>query len=320
MTIKSKRLNNIFEATKVKTGRFQAWGMENLPTILTVTGCVLDLVGTVIACVQTTNLEELKKERDAKLDILDQDYKDHEVREKDYQIAVRETYFSWALAIGKNYALAAAVKGLGYACIGKGHAIMLSRCVSLGTLLNEALQREKRLEDRIREKYGDEALQELKKDDATGAVITYDKDGNATTEFIFDDSYDWDFVWKPGMKGFDEHDLQANLDKVVAIQRMGQYKQLYSSGCPVNWVYEQFGANDKVRSYNDAGCVGYPNYKAAIKELGADCHSPKPYELLIEATPRGVMVDGKSPWIDIHLVRKPISCLGMNINSGLFAS
>ena len=299
-------MSDIFEGFKTKIGVIQMWGTKNAPTILTVAGAISVVAGTVVACVKTKNMSDILEKRNDRLEELDQEYKENKLDEKEYRSAVRKSYVCWALRIGKNYAIPAAIEVLGLAMIFKGHGMLLTSCASLSTLLTEALDREKALEDRIREEYGNDALLRLK----YGDPVTLTREGedcDPITTFEYDEGYDWDFKWTSGMGEYSDTDEKWNDSVRRKIQMWIQNsQQLYGSYGAINDIYKRFGAFDKIRSEYDFECIGFPNLMLAP---GYTCG--------IELQPIEGTTNKKKTCPDywVHFIRKPIPCKEMNIEA-----
>lgn len=302
----------IIDILKDRTTGLRKWGVDNAPTILTVVGSISVVAGTVTACIQTLNLAELKEERDEQLDILDDDRDSKSLSDKEYSRRLRGVYFSWALAIGKNYIIPAALTGLGLGCIFKSDGMMITRCTNLGVLLNEALTRSSEFEERVRERFGDEVFEELKAGDPV-AKITKIENGEEKTTLEFDpDKIEFDFVWTSGMGEYSDNDQHLNQESVRnCVMWINQCRRRYAQYGPVNDIYRYFGAYNRVRSEYDAECIGYPNIDVDA-EYAFDIHM-----IPIEGTTNE---HKRCPDYLLHLVRKPISCRYANIDHGFQAS
>lgn len=298
-------MSNFMDGVKIKFGVAKAWGMSHAPTIFTVVGAIGVIAGTVTACIQTKNMSDILEERDKKLDLIDEQYDNEKLGDREYRSMVRHEYICWALRIGKNYAIPAAIEILGLGLIFKGHGMLLTSCASLSTLLTEALNREKALEDRIRDEYGEDALERLKYGEPC-IMWKDDGDGDQQTSYIYDDRTDWDFIWKPGMGEYSSTDEEWN-DRVRRTVQLwvAKSQQLYGSYAQINDIYRRFGAFDKIRSEYDEACIGYPNLKLSD------------YKCKIEFIPIPGTTSKKKTCPDyrVHFINKPIPCKDMNIEA-----
>jgi len=300
------------DGLKDRCSAVKLWGINNAPTILTVVGSISVVVGTVMACVKTANVAEITEERNSKLDILDQDKEDGYLDEKEYGHKVRNCYFSWALAMGRNYAIPATIEIFGLFCIGKGHGMMLGRCATLGTLLNEAITKNAEFEERVRAEIGDEAFNRLKMGEPT-AVTTAEPGKEPVTTYEFDpETEDFDFVWTEGMGEYSVNDHNFNMKCLRDYVLYARYaQQRYKSYCPVNDIYRMFGAYNKIRTEYDTENMGFPNLKLAPN-----------YECKIELIPieGTTRKDKRCPDYHVHFIRKPICCRELNVEAGFRAS
>lgn len=283
------------------------WGISHAPTILTYVGIASQIIGMIDACVRTANMPEIIEDRNADADALRSDWIDGKMTDKDYRRAIGSSYISFGLRVGRNYLIPAALEVFGIACILKGHCMMLTRCAALGTLLMEATERENRLEDAVRKEFGEEVLTKLKRGEPVGEIGKMNPDGTVTKELIFDEPEDFDFIWKPGMRDFCPDDNAMNHRIVKQLELRGQMQQIPDGGlCRLNDIYYWFGAFDKRRSEYDKLEYGFPNEKDAKYK----------FELVAEELELPFDCEGSAPPLLIRFVRKPISCLDLQIERG----
>lgn len=304
---------NPIETMKDGFSAIKFWGSKNAPVIFTTVGCIGVVVGTVTACIQTTKIDGITARRNDELADLDTDYKMGHLTDKEYRHELRKTYICWALRMGKNYALPAVIEIGGLFCIGYGQAKALSRCAAATALLTEALQRNKKLEDFIRDNMGEEEL--TRAIAGEGVTITEMPPGSekpTSYKKYFDDQTEFDFVWTVGDGEYSKNDRSLNERLRRDTQEWGNRCLMgYWDMCRINDIYRRYGKYDMVRSEYDVACMGYPSIKTG-----------KDYPLVIEHRPlEGTTRPGKpEPDYLVHFVNPPIPCRDIQIEAGFCAS
>lgn len=289
--------------------------IDYAPVILTAVGCISLIGGTVAACIRTSNLDDIKKRRDDILDVFDKDHEDEKLDDRAYNRAVRNAYVSWGWDIVKNYAPTIALDIFGVACIVKGQTMWVARCASLGALLTEQIQKNDFLEQRIRDIYGEEALDQLKSGEA---VVV--KKGDGTTVRVEEEpeadilGRDLSFIWHEGMGDFcpDDNGMNHRIAKSIE-NTINQACRKYGGYAAINMFYEMFGAYNMTRTEYDKVMLGWPN-------AGLMDHTCR---IVIEELPfktHGSV--GHAPELKIGFANKhqPIVCSKMMIDAGYRAA
>lgn len=294
-------------------GAARIWGVTHAPTILMGVGIVSQVAALISACVQTVNMPDIIEDRDQDLDSLRLDWIDKRMTDKDYRRAVGSRYISFGLQVGRNYLVPLALEVFGIACTIKGHNMVLTECAALGTLLMEATERENRLEDAVRNEFGEEVLTRLKRGEPVGEITHVSSDGTVRKEVIYEELEDFDFIWDRGMRDFCPNDNNMNHTMVGIIEGWGRNsQQLYGGLCRINDIYRRFGAFDKIRSENDEVELGFPS-------MLIDGWKDE-YELKLVAEEEPLPFnreDGSAPPLRIKFVHKPIACKELYKAQGL---
>lgn len=251
----------VFDEVKLMGNGLKTTIIDYAPVILTAVGCISLIGGTVAACIRTSNLDDIKKRRDDILDVFDKDHEDEKLDDRAYNRAVRNAYVSWGWDIVKNYAPTIALDIFGVACIVKGQTMWVARCASLGALLTEQIQKNDFLEQRIRDIYGEEALDQLKSGEA---VVV--KKGDGTTVRVEEEpeadilGRDFSFIWHEGMGDFcpDDNGMNHRIAKSIE-NTVNQTLRKYGGYAALNMCYEMFGAYNMMRTEYDKVMLGWPN-------------------------------------------------------------
>ena len=132
---------------------------RNSPHILIAVGAVTFVSTVVMACVATRRLDDIFEEQEKELEIIDDNFaNDEEISRKE----TTKAYVHTGLQIAKLYAPAVGMGILSLTCILSSHNILTKRNLAINAAyatLNKSFQG---FQDRVAEKYGDEALKELK--------------------------------------------------------------------------------------------------------------------------------------------------------------
>lgn len=305
----------VFDEVKSMGNGLKATIIDYAPVILTAVGCISLIGGTVAACIRTSNLDDLKKRRDDILDVFDKDHEDEKLDDRAYNRAVRNAYVSWGWDIVKNYAPTIALDIFGVACIVKGQTMWVARCASLGALLTEQIQKNDFLEQRIRDIYGEDALDQLKSGEA---VVV--KKGDGTTVRVEEEpeadilGRDFSFIWHEGMGDFcpDDNGMNHRIAKSIE-NTVNQTLRKYGGYAALNMCYEMFGAYNMMRTEYDKVMLGWPNAglmdytcRIVIEELPFKTHGSV----------------GHAPELKISFANKhqPIVCSKMMIDAGYRAA
>lgn len=292
------------------------------PTIWTVVGCLSLVGGTVVACLRTGNMDEIKQRRDDILDLYEKEFNEKKITEKEYHRQMGHAYRSWAWDIAVNYAPAAFLEALGIFSVFKGHTMVLGRLAATSGLLAESLKRENFLERRIREVYGDEAYEQL----VNGEAVIVEKDGTETTvaEKYGDIPKELSFIWHEGMGDFCPDDNAMNWNIVSSIQNyFNMSASHYGNYVPINAVLDIFGAGDIARPEYDKATIGYPNTKLMLK-LGYSLKEIEKHyslKLKVEELPfKATDSPGRAPDLKITFVNPPMPCSELMIKAGVRAA
>lgn len=305
----------VFDEVKLMGNGLKTTIIDYAPVILTAVGCISLIGGTVAACIRTSNLDDLKKRRDDILDVFDKDHDDEKLDDRAYNRAVRNAYISWGWDIVKNYAPTIALDIFGVACIVKGQTMWVARCASLGALLTEQIQKNDFLEQRIRDIYGEDALDQLKSGEA---VVV--KKGDGTTVRVEEEpeadilGRDFSFIWHEGMGDFcpDDNGMNHRIAKSIE-NTVNQTLRKYGGYAALNMCYEMFGAYNMMRTEYDKVMLGWPNAglmdytcRIVIEELPFKTHGSV----------------GHAPELKISFANKhqPIVCSKMMIDAGYRAA
>lgn len=305
----------VFDEVKSMGNGLKTTIIDYAPVILTAVGCISLIGGTVAACIRTSNLDDIKKRRDDILDVFDKDHEDEKLDDRAYNRAVRNAYVSWGWDIVKNYAPTIALDIFGVACIVKGQTMWVARCASLGALLTEQIQKNDFLEQRIRDIYGEEALDQLKSGEA---VVV--KKGDGTTVRVEEEpeadilGRDFSFIWHEGMGDFcpDDNGMNHRIAKSIE-NTINQACRRYGGYAALNMCYEMFGAYNMMRTEYDKVMLGWPNAglmdytcRIVIEELPFKMHGSV----------------GHAPDLKISFAYKhqPIVCSKMMIDAGYRAA
>lgn len=305
----------VFDEVKLMGNGLKTTIIDYAPVILTAVGCISLIGGTVAACIRTSNLDDLKKRRDDILDVFDKDHEDEKLDDRAYNRAVRNAYISWGWDIVKNYAPTIALDIFGVACIVKGQTMWVARCASLGALLTEQIQKNDFLEQRIRDIYGEDALDQLKSGEA---VVV--KKGDGTTVRVEEEpeadilGRDFSFIWHEGMGDFcpDDNGMNHRIAKSIE-NTVNQTLRKYGGYAALNMCYEMFGAYNMMRTEYDKVMLGWPNAglmdytcRIVIEELPFKTHGSV----------------GHAPDLKISFAYKhqPIVCSKMMIDAGYRAA
>lgn len=305
----------VFDEVKLMGNGLKTTIIDYAPVILTAVGCISLIGGTVAACIRTSNLDDIKKRRDDILDVFDKDHEDEKLDDRAYNRAVRNAYVSWGWDIVKNYAPTIALDIFGVACIVKGQTMWVARCASLGALLTEQIQKNDFLEQRIRDIYGEDALDQLKSGEA---VVV--KKGDGTTVRVEEEpeadilGRDFSFIWHEGMGDFcpDDNGMNHRIAKSIE-NTVNQTLRKYGGYAALNMCYEMFGAYNMMRTEYDKVMLGWPNAglmdytcRIVIEELPFKTHGSV----------------GHAPELKISFANKhqPIVCSKMMIDAGYRAA
>lgn len=159
---------------------------EHSPEILLAVGIVSGIAATVTACRATLKVDEVVDEAKEKLD------KIHEAGEagatehgltyskEDYQHDLTIQYTKTAVAFAKLYAPSVALGLISIGCILGGHHIMRKRNAAITAAFTAMSTAYNTLSDRIKEKYGEDVMNELKYGLKTEQIeeTTKTEDGN----------------------------------------------------------------------------------------------------------------------------------------------
>lgn len=158
-------MSNFLSAIREKTGRVELALKKNSPEILIVAGAVGVVASIVLACKATLKVEEIKKERQEKLDEIEQCR--NEVSEESYseEDAKKDQLVVNLRSVGrlvKAYAPAGVVLAVSFGLIFKSHGILKSRGAALAAAYTAVDSAFKKYRERAVERFGEEVDKQLR--------------------------------------------------------------------------------------------------------------------------------------------------------------
>lgn len=187
-------MSNLLSNLKGRIGRTSLVLKKNSPDILIVAGAVGAVASVVLACKATLKVEQIKKEREEKLEEIKQCRKETDEQTYSAEDARKDTAIVNLRTVGryiKNYAPAAITMGVSLGLIFKAHGILKARNAALGAAYAAIDSAFKKYRERAVERFGSEVDKQLRYGLKEEEIIVKDEDGtehkeNVTTADIKD--------------------------------------------------------------------------------------------------------------------------------------
>lgn len=226
------------------------WGRRHSPELL-IAGGILSAAASVAAGIYaTTKLEKVIKPYNEKIDQIKKDLKDdNKIQNKEIDIKqcrkeLTTTYLKAGLKIAALYAPSALFFGSSVCCILGSHRIMHGRNVALAATCTTLEQSYRAYRQRVKDKYGEEAEDQLFNDIHKEKVEVIDpvtgKVKNKTLDIPHADNEDWKVFFQEGCNQF-ENDAALNFDSLML--RQAYFNELlHRRGYLFLWdVYKDLG-------------------------------------------------------------------------------
>ena len=248
---KTDMLTNI----NTKINKMKMKGRKYSPEILLLLGMAGAVTGTVLACVATTKIDDVKKKKEEELDIMHKelDPENYTFEESDkYDLDVKKQttaiYLKTGLRYAKLYAPAVIISGASLSCMVASNVILRKRIIGVTAAYAAVSSSFRDYRSRVVERYGEEVDKELRyniqKKDITTTYV--DKKGNEKTKVekvkVIDPSLYSDFarIYDDGNIGWTK-DPQANFTFLKCQQTAATQRLKKQGYLTVNDVYEMLG-------------------------------------------------------------------------------
>jgi hypothetical protein len=260
-------MNKIELLTKVNTkiNKLKMQGRKYSPEILLVLGIAGVVTGTVLACVATTKIPDVKAKKDEDLADMHErlDTPDPMTEEQSHAIKKETTaiYFKTGAKYAMLYAPSFLVTGLSVSCLVASNVILRRRLIGVSAAYAAISQSFKEYRGRVAERYGEEIEKEIRynikpKEITTITTDSKGKEKQKTEKIkVADPSEYSDFarIYDDGNIGWSK-DPMANLH-FLKCQQTSATQRLKSQGFLfINDVYEMLGFS-KTREGQVAGWI-----------------------------------------------------------------
>lgn len=251
---------------KILVNKAKLSAIKHGPQLMIIGGVTATVVGTVMACKATLNVNDILDEAKDNLDKIHM-VEDKNIEEYTEQDAVKDktiVYTQTTLKMIKNYALPAAVIGAGITSILAGNKIMKQRYAALSAAYATLDSSFKGYRERVKERFGEQVENEIRYNLRAEKMIITDEDGNTTEKEVYVAPTDIN-GYSPYAQFFDigntywEDDLSS---RMMFLKAQEQYANdlLVSRGyLYLNEVYENLGLN-KTKAGQIVGWIYDPEH------------------------------------------------------------
>lgn len=251
---------------KILVNKAKLSAIKHGPQLMIIGGVTATVVGTVMACKATLNVNDILDEAKDNLDKIHM-VEDKNIEEYTEQDAVKDktiVYTQTTLKMIKNYALPAAVIGAGITSILAGNKIMKQRYAALSAAYATLDSSFKGYRERVKERFGEQVENEIRYNLRAEKMIVTDEDGNTTEKEVYVAPTDIN-GYSPYAQFFDigntywEDDLSS---RMMFLKAQEQYANdlLVSRGyLYLNEVYENLGLN-KTKAGQIVGWIYDPEH------------------------------------------------------------
>lgn len=229
-------------------------GKKYSPEILLALGIAGVVTGTVLACVSTTRLPEIKKKKEEELSDMHErlDGSDSEEAEANLPALKKETtsiYFRAGLRYASLYAPSVLVTGVSVSCLVASNVILRRRLIGVSAAYAAVSKSFKEYRNRVAERYGEEIEREIRyniqSEDISKTTVNpktgKEKTTTETVKFVNpNDVSDFARVYDDGNIGWTK-DPMANLTFLKAQQAVADQLLKKQGYLFINDVYDMLG-------------------------------------------------------------------------------